>query len=178
MHLYLSHRLYHVLRWDQSIHTLYSILTFCSILLQVCNILVTDSIVYWVYFYIKPPGNLSVLMAPLFPLANIFSVPPLMSFQMSFYVNQLTLSLSVFIATIWITTKRTVPSTTAHTVISLHQGTLNVYVYPPSVIFARTGDTPTNSALVDIVTVTIPSDTCLMIVGLKTLPQNRQWPSL
>ena len=97
---------------------------------------------------------------------------------MSFYNNQPIPSLNAFIATIWVTTKRTVPSTTAHTVTSPHQDTLNVYVCPPSVIFTRIGDSPTNSVLVDIVTVAIPSDMYLMIVQLKTLPQNRQQPSL
>ena len=52
MCLYLSRRLRLVLRWDQSIHYAYFILTFCSVLLQVCNKLVTDSVSYWVYFYI------------------------------------------------------------------------------------------------------------------------------
>ena len=107
----------------------------------------------------------------------MFSVPPLMSFQMSFLVDLPTPSLSVFVATIWATTERTVPPTAAHTVMSLHQGTLNVYVCPPSVVFARIGDTPTDSALADVVTVAIPSDTCLLIVQLKTLPWSRQHPS-
>ena len=44
-------------------------------------------------------------------------------------------------------------------------------------VFARIGDTPTDSALADIVTVAILSDTCLLIVRLKTLPWNRQHPS-
>ena len=84
---------------------------------------------------------------------------------------------SVFIATIWATTERTVSPTAAHTVMSPRLGTLNVYVCPPSVIFARIGDTPTDSALVDIVMVAILSDMCLLIVWLKTLPWNRQHPS-
>ena len=57
-------------------------------------------------------------------------------------------------------------------------GTLNVYVCPPSVVFARIGDTLTDSALADVVTVAIPLDMCLLIVQLKTLPWNRQCPSL
>ena len=39
------------------------------------------------------------------------------------------------------------------------------------------GDTPTDSALADVVTVAIPSDMCLLTVRLKTLPWNRQCPS-
>ena len=112
------------------------------------------------------------------PQANTFSAPPLVSFQMSFLANLPTPSLSVFIATIWATTERTVPPTTAHTVMSPCLGTLNVYVCPPSVVFARIGDTLTNSALADVVMVAIPSDMCLLIVQLKTLPWNRQHPSL
>ena len=107
----------------------------------------------------------------------MFSAPPLMFFLMSFLANLPIPSPSVFIATIWATTERTVPPTTAHTAMSLHLGTLNVYVCPPSVVFARIGDTLNDSALVDIVTVAIPSDMCLLIVQLKTLPQNRQHPS-
>ena len=107
----------------------------------------------------------------------MFSVPPLVSFQISFLVDLPTPSLSVFIATIWATTERTVPPTTAHTVMSPCLGTLNIYVCPPNVVFARIGDTLTNSALVDVVTVAILSDMCLLIVWLKTLPWNRQHPS-
>ena len=84
---------------------------------------------------------------------------------------------SVFVATIWATTKRTVSPTTAHTATPPHLGTLNIYVCPPSVVFARIGDTLTNSALADVVTVAILSDMCLLIVQLKTLPRNRQHPS-
>ena len=97
---------------------------------------------------------------------------------MSFLADQPTPSPSVFVATIWATTGRTVPPTAAHTAMSPCQGTLNVYVCPPSVVFARIGDTPTDSALADIVTVAILSDMCLLIVQLKTLPRNRQRPSL
>ena len=93
-------------------------------------------------------------------------------------INLPTPSPSVFVATIWATTERTVPPTTAHTAMSPRLGTLNVYVCPPSVVLARIGDTPTDSALVDIVIVAIPSDMCLLIVWLKTLPWNRQHPSL
>ena len=96
---------------------------------------------------------------------------------MSFLADLPTPSPSVFVATIWATTERTVTPTAAHTVTSPRLGTLNVYVCPPSVVFARIGDTPTNSILADIVTVAILSDTCLLIVRLKTLPQNRQHPS-
>ena len=111
------------------------------------------------------------------PWANMFSAPPLMSFRTSFLVDLPTPSPSVFVATIWATTERTVPPTTVHTVTSLCLGTLNVYVCPPSVVFARIGDTPTDSALADVVTVAILLDTCLLIVRLKTLPQKRQHPS-
>ena len=111
------------------------------------------------------------------PQANMFSAPQLMSFLMSFLINLPIPLLSVFIATIWVTTKRTVPPTTAHTATSPHLGTLNVYVCPPSVVFARIGDTPTDSALADVVMVAILLDMCLLIVQLKTLSQNRQHPS-
>ena len=123
------------------------------------------------------PECLSGLTTSHSPRANTFSAPPLVSFQMSFLINLPTPSLSVFIATIWATTERTVPPTAAHTVTSPCLGTLNVYVCPSSVVFARIGDTLTNSALADILTVAIPLDTCLLIVQLKTLPQNRQHPS-
>ena len=96
---------------------------------------------------------------------------------MSFLVDLPTPSPSVFIATIWATTEKTVPPTAAYTVMSLRLGTLNIYVCPPSVVFARIGDTPTDSALADIVTVAILWDMCLLIVWLKTLPRNRQHPS-
>ena len=107
----------------------------------------------------------------------MFSAPPLVSFQMSFLIDLPTPSPSVFVATIWATTERTVPPTAAHTVMSPRLGTLNVYVCPPSVVFARIGDTLTDSALADVVTVAILLDTCLLIVQLKTLPRNRQHPS-
>ena len=84
------------------------------------------------------------------PLANSFSVPPLVFSPISFFINLPIPSPSVFAATIWATTERTVPPTTAHTVTSPHQGTLNVYVCPPSGAFARTGDILTDSALVDV----------------------------
>ena len=100
-----------------------------------------------------------------------------MSFLMLFLANLPIPSPSVFIATIWATTKRTAPPIAAHTAMSPHLGTLNVYVCPPSVVFARIGDTLTDSALVDVVTVAILSDMCLLIVWLKTLPWNRQHPS-
>ena len=108
----------------------------------------------------------------------MFSVPPLVSFWMSFLADLPTPSPSVFVATIWATTERAVLPTAAHTAMSLRLGTLNVYVCPPNVVFARIGDTLTDSALADVVTVAIPSDMCLLIVQLKTLPQNRQRPSL
>ena len=60
-----------------------------------------------------------------------------MSFLILFYANQLISSLSVFTATMWATIKRTVPSTTAHTVTSPCQGTLNIYVCSSNIIFAR-----------------------------------------
>ena len=103
-----------------------------------------------------------------------------MSFLILFYANQLISSLGVFTATMWATIKRTVPSTTAHTVTSPCQGTLNIYVCPSNITFARitVGDTSTDSALMDIVTVAIPLDTCLMIVWLRTLSWNRLYPSL
>ena len=111
------------------------------------------------------------------PQVNTFLAPPLMFFLMSFLANLPIPSPSVFVATIWATTKRTVPPIAAHTAMSPHLGILNVYVCPPSVVFARIGDTPTNSALVDVVMVAMPSDMCLLIVWLKTLPRNRQHPS-
>ena len=107
----------------------------------------------------------------------MFSVPPLVSSQTSFLVDLPTPLPSVFIATIWATTERTVPPTTAHTVMSPRLGNLNIYICPPGVVFARIGDTPTNSALADVVMVAILWDTCLLIVQSKTLPRNRQHPS-
>ena len=124
------------------------------------------------------PERLSGLTTSHYPWVSTFSAPPLVSFQMSFLANQPTPSLSVFVATIWATTERTVPPTAAHTAMSLRLDTLNIYVCPPSVVFARIGDTLTDSALADIVTVAILLDMCLLIVRLKILPQNRQRPSL
>ena len=66
----------------------------------------------------------------------------------------------------------------AHCVISSCLDTLNIYVCPSSIIFARIGNTPTDSALADVVMVAIPLDTCLTIVQLRTLLQNRLHPSL
>ena len=107
----------------------------------------------------------------------MFSALPLVSFWMSFLIDLPIPSPSVFIATIWATIERTVPPTAAHTATPPRLGTLNVYVCPSNVVFARIGDTPTDSALADVVMVAILSDMCLLIVQLKTLPQNRQHPS-
>ena len=105
----------------------------------------------WSYNPTLPSGE-HILSSPTHILPDIILHQP---------ANSLT---KCFAAIIWITIERTIPPTTAHTITSPHQGILNVYVCPPSVTFARTGDTPTNSAMVDVVTVVIPADMCLMIV--------------